>query len=574
MDQETALSILKTGQNIYLTGSAGTGKTYLIRQYIEYLRERQVPLAVTASTGIAATHIGGQTIHSWSGVGIRDEITQKDLDQISRNRQTVNRLKSVQVLIIDEISMLSGKVLTAISDILKHFRKSREAFGGVQVLLSGDFFQLPPVSRQPMSNREKFAFMAPVWVEARLKVCYLQHQYRQGHDTLSFILTEIRSQDVSDDSLERLREKLEDKAIKEEALKLYTHNADVDAMNNLKLDENPNPLQVFYAETKGQAKILEGLKQSVLAGPVVQLKQDARVMFVKNNPEKGYFNGSTGTVLDFDKEEGYPVVEMDDGKKFVVKPEEWTVEDEEETILASYKQIPLRLAWAITVHKSQGMTLDHAEMDLSKTFEAGQGYVALSRLKNWNGLYLKGINRISLELDPLAVKADKRFKELSEDSEDWLQVFDENALETAYADFIDRCGGTNDPEVIEANQSREKKYYEKPKKESTLAKTAQLIAKGKSLAQIAFERDLSQGTIVGHVEKLLKENSDLDLSEFRPDERTIKKVQKVVDKIKLQREEEHFDKDGNVKIGFIYGALNGQLDYDSIRLARLFISVD
>lgn len=573
MDQETALCILKTGQNVYLTGSAGTGKTYLIKQYIEYLRERQVPLAITASTGIAATHIGGQTIHSWSGVGIRESITPKDLDQISRNRQTVSRLKSVQVLIIDEISMLSGRVLTAISDILKHFRKSQEAFGGVQVLLSGDFFQLPPVSKEPLSNREKFSFMAPVWVEARLKICYLQQQFRQGHDTLSFILSEIRSQDVSDDTLERLREKMEEKETMEEAIKLYTHNADVDAMNAQKLEQNTNPLKVFYAETKGQTKILEGLKQSVLAGPVVQLKEEARVMFVKNNPEKGYFNGSTGSIIGFEDDEGYPIVAMDEGRKITVKPEEWTVEDEQETILASYKQIPLRLAWAITVHKSQGMTLEHAEMDLSKTFEAGQGYVALSRLKSWDGLSLKGINRVSLELDGLAVKADKRFKELSEESQDWLNIFDENSLKIAQLDFIEKCGGTVDDEIIEQNQSRAKKYYEKPKKESTYQITADLIKKGKKLDQIAFERELSLGTVVGHVEKILKTNPNLDLSAFRPDERTLKKVQKVVDKIRNQpHQEEVFDKEGNIRIGYIYGALNGQIDYDSIRLARLFVA--
>lgn len=570
MNQETALALLKTGQNVYLTGSAGTGKTFLINRYIEYLRERQVPLAVTASTGIAATHIGGQTIHSWSGVGIRDLITPKDLEIISKNRQTVNRLKSVQVLIIDEISMLSGKVLTAISDILKHFRQSSRAFGGLQVILSGDFFQLPPVSKEVLNNRDKFAFMAPVWVEAQLKVCYLQHQFRQGHDTLSFILAEIRSQDISDDSFQRIREKLEEAREVDEALKLYTHNADVDEMNQRRLEENENPLQVFYAETKGKSSLLEGLKQAVLAGPVLELKLDARVMFVKNNPEKGYFNGSTGTVVGFDSEEGFPIVKMDEGRRITVKPEEWTVTDEQETILASYKQIPLRLAWAITVHKSQGMTLDIAQIDLSKTFESGQGYVALSRLRRWDGLILKGINRVSLELDPLAVKADKRFMELSEVSEDWINSYNPDQLQIAHLDFIDHCGGTNDPEIIESNQVREKKYQEKPKKENTFDKTLELIKRGKSLEEIAFERDLSLGTIVSHLEKL-KEDESTDLNNFRPDERTMKKVQKAADKIKSQNKEEFLDKDGQIKLSVIYQALNAQIDYDTIRLARLYI---
>ena len=570
MDQETALSILKAGQNIYLTGSAGTGKTYLLNQYIEYLRQREVPVAITASTGIAATHIGGQTIHSWSGIGIREHIGPKELEQIGNNRQTVSRIRNTHVLIIDEVSMLSGKVLMGINAIMKHFSNSQEAFGGAQVIFSGDFYQLPPVSKEAMSNREKFAFMAPVWVEAKLKICYLTQQFRQGRDTLSFILSEIRSQDVSDDSLERIREKLEEDDEHADAIKLYTHNADVDQMNSKKLKENTYPLRTFYAETKGKTNILEGLKSSVLASPALELKKEARVMFVKNNPEKGFFNGSLGTVVGFDDNENFPIVELDEGKKVMAKPEEWTVTDEKETILASYKQIPLRLAWAITVHKSQGMTLDAAEMDLSKTFEAGQGYVALSRLKSWEGLNLTGINRVSLMLDPLAVKADKRFQELSEESEDWINIHQGKDLTNLFEKFIVRCGGTNDPVIIEGNKERIQEYYEKPKKTSTYQKTLEMVQAGKGLDEIAFDRDLGLGTIVNHLEELKKQDPDLDLSKYEPDRKSLEKVNKVIARLKAQANEEFYDKDGKIKLGFIHGALNGQVDYETIRLARLF----
>lgn len=571
MDQETALSILKAGHNVYLTGSAGTGKTYLLNQYIEYLRQREVTVAITASTGIAATHISGQTIHSWSGIGIRDHVTPKDLEQIGRNRQTASRIKSTSVLIIDEVSMLSGKVLEGINTIMKHFRSKQEAFGGAQVILSGDFYQLPPVSKEVMTNREKFAFMAPVWVEAGLKVCYLSHQFRQGRDTLSYILSEIRSQDISDDSLDRIREKLEENNPNEEAIKLYTHNADVDEMNAKKLKENTYPLRTFYAETKGKTNILEGLKQSVLAGPALELKKEARVMFVKNNPEKGFFNGSLGTIVEFDDNENFPLVQLDDGRKVVAKPEEWTVTDEKETILASYKQIPLRLAWAITVHKSQGMTLDAAEMDLSKTFEAGQGYVALSRLKSWDGLTLTGINRVSLQLDTLAVKADKRFQELSEESEDWVNVHPEKDLNILFDKFIKRSGGTIDPVIIEGNKERIQEYYEKPKKTSTYQKTLEMIKAGKGLDEIAFDRDLGLGTIVNHLEELKKQDPDLDLTQYEPDRKSLEKVSKVIARLKAQANEEFYDKDGKIKLGFIHGALNGQVDYETIRLARIFV---
>lgn len=572
MDQTTALCILKSGYNVYLTGSAGTGKTYLLNQYIEYLRLREVPVAVTASTGIAATHIGGQTIHSWSGVGIRESITRADLDKISKNKQTVTRLVNTQVLIIDEISMLSGKVLSAISDILKHFRKNNEAFGGVQLILSGDFFQLPPVSRERLTNKEKFAFMAPVWVEAKLRVCYLTTQYRQSEDTLSSILSEIRNKSVSEYSVRLLKEKLQHEQEINGALKLFTHNADVDTMNNRKLAENPNPVHEFEAETRGKPKLVESLKQSVLASACLKLKRDARVMFVRNNSEKGYFNGTIGTVVGFEEEEGWPEVRLKNGLIITATPEEWTITDEKDAILAAYRQVPLRLAWAITVHKSQGMTLDAAEIDLSRTFEAGQGYVALSRLKNWEGLVLGGINQASLEVDALAHKADLRFQEISVENERWIGTFQSEQLESAYKEFVIKCGGTLDAEVIKRNKHRERRFYKKEKKESTYARTLKLVEAKKSFEEIAFERELAPGTIISHLQYLRKNNPDVDLEIYRPDHKIIEKVSKTIAGLKNQGSEELLDKNGDVKLSFIYKAMNGKLDYETIRLARLFVS--
>jgi GTPase SAR1 family protein len=571
VDQSTALNILKSGQNVFLTGSAGTGKTYVINQYVQYLREREVPLAITASTGIAATHIDGQTIHSWSGIGIRDLINEKALDKIARNRQTVTRIKAASVLIIDEISMLSGKVLTGINVILQHFRKSTAPFGGLQVILSGDFFQLPPVSREPMTNKEKFAFMAPVWVEANFKICYLSHQYRQGRDALSFILDEIRTQDVSDDSLDRFKEKLEDDQKIDEAIQLFTHNADVDAMNTQKLMVNQNPLKVYYAQTEGHSNLVESLKSSVMAPHELSLKLDARVIFVKNNPDKGYFNGTMGVIVDFDREDDYPIVELSDGRTILAQPEEWTVSDEQEIILASFKQIPLRLAWAITIHKSQGMTLSQATLDLSKTFETGQGYVALSRLKSWDGLVLNGINQIALRLDSLAIKADKRFRELSETSEDWLNIYPKKDLVSLHDAFIIRSGGTLDPVIIEGYETKEKKYYKKEVKENTFQVTLEMVKKGKSIGEIAVERELTEGTIVGHLERIKADHPDVDITRFSPSHDILSKVEKTIEKIKEQHREDLLDKEGNAKIGYIHKALNGNLDYETIRLAKIFI---
>lgn len=559
------------GHNVYLTGSAGTGKTYLINQYIEYLRVREVSVAVTASTGIAATHIGGQTIHSWSGIGIKDVIKKEDLDRIRKNKSTVRRLQEAKVLIIDEISMLSGKVLTGVSDILKHFKKSSQPFGGIQLILSGDFFQLPPVSREPLSNREKFAFMAPVWVESKLKVCYLTEQFRQKESLLSDVLNRIRSRDISQDILESLQDKLQENE-EVDAIKLYTHNADVDSMNQQKLSENENKETHFSAETDGRGALIESLKQSVLATPDLSLKVGARVMFVRNNPERGYFNGTIGIIEKFDSSGGYPVVGTLDGRSILAKPEEWTITDEKENVLASYKQVPLRLAWAITVHKSQGMTLDEAEIDLSKTFEAGQGYVALSRLRNWHGLHLRGFNQVALAVDGLAFKADIRFSELSEENEDWVLDMEKEQLAISNLDFIDRCEGTNDPDVIEKNQKRNRKKKPEPKV-NTFQKTKSLLQAGQSLEEVAFERELTQGTVISHLQRIVKDDPEFDLSPYAPKSHILKKVQKVMEKLEQEGNPEFYDSEEQLKLSVIHRALNGQMDYETLRLSRLFLPV-
>lgn len=573
MDQKTALHILKTGENVFLTGSAGTGKTFLLNEYIRYLKLREVPLAVTASTGIAATHIGGQTIHSWSGLGIRDAVSKADLQNLEDNPRVADRLHDVQVLIIDEISMLSGKVLTAVSAILKHFKKSTLPFGGIQVILTGDFFQLPPVSREQLPNSEKFAFMAPIWVEANFRICYLTRQYRQSDDFLHHLLSGIRKREIGDDFQEKIREKLS-LTDSGSGVRLFTHNADVDQLNVRELAQLQTEVHVFEAKTSGKGAVVESLKQSVMAGPYMELKEGAKVMFVRNNPEKYYFNGTLGTVTAFESEEGWPIVKTTGGQVITARPEEWTISDEHDEILASYSQVPLRLAWAITIHKSQGMTLDAAEVDLSKTFEAGQGYVALSRLKSWEGLTLRGINPLSLQIDALAYKADVRFQELSSGIEREFEAMPEAKLEEMARKFVDQCGGTNDPDVIRSNERKERKEFkekEKAPREPTLEKTKKLMLEGKRLEEIALHRSLSLTSILSHVEKIHRSEPDFDLTPYKPDEKLLKKVEKAMQKLSAKPEDDFFDQYGQLKLAVIHRALNGKVTYEDIRLARVFI---
>ncbi len=412
MKQKTAFDILKAGHNVFLTGAAGSGKTYLLNKYIDYLKENRIKVAITASTGIAATHIGGRTIHSWSGMGIKDDLSPSDIGQMLKQPIIRDRLAKTDVLIIDEISMIHAHQLDLINKILRLARGSWEPFGGMQVILSGDFFQLPPIGRN--SDKEvSFAFESPSWEELDIKTCYLTEQYRQEDDDIVQILSDIRNQTVCDETRNALQELIDDPFSDDntESTKLFTHNIDVDTINNRELNKLNTPSLAYQMATDGHEMVIEALQKGCLAPKKLILKEGALVMFVRNNFDEGYVNGTVGRVIDF-SEDKFPIVELSNGEEIVVFPEKWSIEEEGETI-AELTQLPLRLAWAITVHKSQGMTLDSAEMDLSRAFEYGMGYVALSRVKTLGNMKLLGINDIALQVHPDIYKKDKEFQKMS-----------------------------------------------------------------------------------------------------------------------------------------------------------------
>ncbi len=414
MLQEEAFEILKRGDNVFLTGCAGSGKTHVLNRYIEFLKKKKIRVGITASTGIAATHLNGVTLHSFVGMGILNELSKSDLSKILKKRYLLKRLKKSEVLIIDEISMLSASSLNIADHIIRSFRKSEKPFGGMQVVLCGDFFQLPPIAKKTdlLSEGSDFAYKSRAWKELNLKICYLSEQYRQKGKGLLLILNSIRNNKVNENVLDLLNGRYNvslDKDVK--ITKLYTHNINVDYINNEELKKLSGKTKTYHMKRKGSEKLAEILSKNLLAPKELNLKKNAIVMFVKNNLEKNYVNGTLGKVIDF--KDGNPVVKTMQGKKIEVFPEKWKIEEEGE-IKAEVKQLPLRLAWAITVHKSQGMTLDFAEIDLSKSFEPGMGYVALSRVRSLEGIRLMGINENALKINEEILKKDKEFKKISQ----------------------------------------------------------------------------------------------------------------------------------------------------------------
>jgi ATP-dependent DNA helicase PIF1 len=435
MKQSEARDILMLGHNIFLTGQAGSGKTYLLNEYIRFLKMNKVRVAVTASTGISATHLNGSTIHSWSGIGIKKEMEDHDIARLNSNPVARARIQEPKVLVIDEISMLHSYRLDAINKVCKIIRNNPLPFGGLQVILCGDFFQLPPIIDEGYP-KSSFAYKSDTWNELELKLCYLDEQHRQWDEEFLQVLNDIRSRDVTEGTFEKLSKRLNGTISSNiSPAKLYSHNADVDAINIFELKKINKDEFTYQMATSGKKKLVEGLKKGCLAPEILVLKEGASVMFVKNNPAKGYINGTLGKVIGFDSEDKYPIVKLANGREVVAIPSCWVLEENDKT-LAEISQVPLRLAWAITVHKSQGMSLDAAEIDLSKSFDFGMGYVALSRLRSLEGLRLLGINNMAFLVNSEIGEIDLQFKKLSNEAVMELKQIGEEQIKLSHNAFL------------------------------------------------------------------------------------------------------------------------------------------
>ena len=570
MNQKTAFKILASGANVFLTGSAGTGKTFVLNQYIEYLRERGIEPAIVAPTGIAASHIGGKTIHSFFSVGIRENINDYYLRWMKKQLFLEKRFKGLKVLIIDEISMVSPELFISMDRILRAFKDEEKFFGGVQIVLAGDFFQLPPVNKK--HQEIKFAWQTNLWQAMNLKVCYLEEKFRQENDVLANILDEIRFGEVSEESMDIFRSRYKKKLISGfEITKLYTHNVDVDKINNNELQKLPGKLMIFKAQAKGSKQNIERIFKGSLVQEELKLKEGASVIFIKNNYEDNYINGTLGKVESFDEESGYPIVKTFDKRKILVSPEEWVWEDEDGKVRARVKQFPLKLAWALTIHKSQGMTLDAAEIDLSKTFEIGQGYVALSRIKSIEGLCLMGMNDVALRVDELVLEMDRDIKSKSLVNFREFEEMDELIIRKISEKFILKIGGEISEEKIKKiKENTKEKNQTKENKKSTLEITKGFIDTKKTIEEIAENRNLSRNTIINHLHKIKEDKPDLDIDYLKPDKKILRPVFDIANKIRKQNRAEDFTQDGRIRLKAVFEALGKKFSYDEINLALLF----
>ena len=398
-EQRSALSAVKNGKNLFLTGAAGTGKSYTIQSIVSWASVVGKTVAVTAMTGCAALLLGigtARTLHSWAGVGLARESAQELAESVARNKKTARRWQKTDILIIDEVSMMTAELLEKLDIIGRHVRKRGIRFGGLQIVLTGDFCQLPPVAKVA-----SFVFEAPIWTELIDEVHQLTEILRQRDPIFQKILTEARMGELSAESLAILESRkglsFEDSEIRPTLL--FTRNATVNEINRKNMDALDGEQRIYkvctvfnegFATKESISSANTGVEKLDKDAPYdteLEIRMGAQVMLITNlDQERGLVNGSRGVVVGYSLG-GLPVVRFKSYKDpIIVERATWWMPDNENVGRA---QIPLRIAYAMTIHKSQGATLDCALIDVgSSTFEYGQAYTALSRVQSLEGLYI------------------------------------------------------------------------------------------------------------------------------------------------------------------------------------------
>jgi len=422
-EQQQAFDAIVGGKSIFVTGPGGTGKSYLLQTlYAHYKGLTGKTLAITAMTGCAGLLIGpwAKTLHSWGGIGLGRLPAEQVAAGIAKDGRKKKRWTKTDCLVIDEVSMLTPSLLEYLDKVGRLVRKKDLPFGGLQVVFVGDFYQLPPVSKESTDKRV-FAFESPLWSQVVQTSVQLTQILRQKDPVFQGILNEARVGELSPNSYAILetRKTMEWKRQEIKPTLLFVKNHDVSSINESKLAKLPGEEHIFEAETTSAHEdirddilrmLVEKIDKDASYEPRLALKVGAQVMLLKQlmeerEDEKGKLvNGSRGIVTGFGKD-GFPRVKFMNGKELVVRKEKWSSDSEKDGDGVTREQVPLRLAYALTIHKAQGASLDSALIDVGpSTFEYGQAYVALSRVRSMESLFIFEISQRAFRAHP-AVKA-------------------------------------------------------------------------------------------------------------------------------------------------------------------------
>lgn len=417
--QKYALDKMKQGKNIFLTGPGGVGKTHLIKNFSDWAtdikyKNRKNPVAITSTTGISALLLGGSTLHSFAGIGLGKGTVDELMPKITEKFFVRRRWMQTKVLIVDEVSMLEPEILEKVEEIARRIKKNDRPFGGIQVIFSGDFCQIPPV------KMKQFCFESDIWDKIVDESIYLKIIVRQDDPVFQKCLNELRMGECGEESRKLMESRVGVKLENDLNIKptmLYSTNQKVDLINDKHLQDlldsgAENHVFNLEKEISGATEktfkpqlypVAERMVSDTPAETQLHLAVGSQVMMIVNKPNQGIMNGSRGVVCEF-TENKLPVVQFLNGKKMIIGKHIWEL-DLTETIKVLVIQIPLRLSDSITMHKSQGQTIDYVRTSIdSKTFEYGQAYTTLSRCRSLEGLTLD-------KFDPSVIKCHPKVKQ-------------------------------------------------------------------------------------------------------------------------------------------------------------------
>lgn len=397
-EQQDALELLQSGENVFLTGGAGSGKSFLIRHFMSGLNAKDFP--ILASTGAAAVLLGGRTFHSFFGLGIMEGGREATLQRIMTNAKLLRRIERVEGIVIDEVSMIPGVAFSLAEEVARIARGSTLPWGGLRVIVVGDFAQLPPITRD--SQRRDWSFQTSIWEESGFQIRLLKHNQRVKDASFLDVLADVREGRVTTLVQEYLESRMRVHDENDKSTRLFPRRDQSETHNQRELALIPFPETRIDSIYIGEERYVESLKKNSPVPNQIVLKKEARVMFVQNDPNRRWVNGTRGWVREITTDK--ITVEKDSGREVTVEKTSFSLLDAEGKNVASVINFPLILAYATTIHKSQGATLDELWVDLRRLWEPGHAYVAMSRLQYGDGLRLLGWTVQSFKTDP-AVQA-------------------------------------------------------------------------------------------------------------------------------------------------------------------------
>ena len=407
----TLAKALISGKSLFITGAAGTGKSTLLRELKKKLKTK---LVLTSTTGVSAINIGGCTIHSFSGIGIHNDVRAIDAIKSTRNWLHIKeRVRESSIIAIDEISMLRADTFNLINRVFVEATGSKLPFGGKTLLLVGDFLQLPPVPKKDDVVEDLWCFRSESWKDLSPLTIHLKKVHRQADERFINTLHKIREGKIDADTDSTFAElELPKTGGVCNTIKFFPTNKEAEAFNECELAKLPGTEIEYVARIWGRHPSLEAqIRDNCIALEILKLKLGAKVIVLTNDSEaRRFVNGSLGLIVGFD-EKKRPIVKIDKtGETLTFEPFQWELKDYKDNILASFVQIPLKLAYGITIHKSQGMTLDEATIDCRRIFAPGQAYVALSRVRTLSGLKLNGWSKEQVFVDRVALSFYERLR--------------------------------------------------------------------------------------------------------------------------------------------------------------------